>query len=502
MEILEENVSKQELKDFLYNGMQINDSSLYESVCKSQANIFQFTGATSRPFVVKAQPKKFDDLISLNAISRPGSSFCFPDFIANGDTKSKYPPIIAEELKDSHGCILFQEQIMRLVEKLSNKKIKGNDARKLLKVLGKGNKGQTPENMAKWDSFIKTIKDESKNIISDKDIEEFASDLLKLSQYSFNKSHAGAYAYVSLETLYMTVYFRQYYWAASLSYAYDNDRLKQTLFEARQEGFEIIPPDVNVSKENFTPKDNKIYFGLSEIKGVGDEPAKLIIKNRPYRNIKDVVNKNFRNKCVNKRVISSLAGAGCFDSLCNYNRNKAFNIVEEFYNDKKSNKSPEMNALIFTQLNNTHSKDRETTVEENINYEIEYLGNNYFQSVWDLKDKEVKELIEDGKCVANFEDVKQSLNSREYVPVYVQEIQLHTQHNGKEMAFVTVIDILENQVRLPIFGNYWPHFKSTLSKNNFYLFSICYDVNNDNVIFGSKNFIKSVDTIKKFVKEF
>ena len=69
------------------------------------------------------------------------------------------------------------------------------------------------------------------------------------------------------------------------------------------------------------------------------------------------------------------------------------------------------------------------------------------------------------------------------------------------MAFVTVIDILENQVRLPIFGNYWPHFKATLSKNNFYLFSICYDANNDNVMFGSKNFIKSVDTIKKFVKE-
>ena len=126
MKILKENVSKQEVKEFLYYGMSIEDKHLYQQVNESQANIFQFSGGTASGMIQRAIPTNFEELTCLSALSRPGSSFEFDDFVNNGTTSSKYPKIIAEKLGDSHGCILFQEQIMKLVEDLTNGKVNGN----------------------------------------------------------------------------------------------------------------------------------------------------------------------------------------------------------------------------------------------------------------------------------------------------------------------------------------------------------------------------------------
>ena len=126
MKILKENVSKQEVKEFLYYGMSIEDKHLYQQVNESQANIFQFSGGTASGMIQRAIPTNFEELTCLSALSRPGSSFEFDDFVNNGTTSSKYPKVIAEKLEDSHGCILFQEQIMKLVEDLSNGKVNGN----------------------------------------------------------------------------------------------------------------------------------------------------------------------------------------------------------------------------------------------------------------------------------------------------------------------------------------------------------------------------------------
>ena len=126
MKILKENVSKQEVKEFLYYGMSIEDKHLYQQVNERQANIFQFSGGTASGMIQRAIPTNFEELTCLSALSRPGSSFEFDDFVNNGTTSSKYPKVIAEKLGDSHGCILFQEQIMKLVEYLSNGKVNGN----------------------------------------------------------------------------------------------------------------------------------------------------------------------------------------------------------------------------------------------------------------------------------------------------------------------------------------------------------------------------------------
>lgn len=118
MKIIEK-VSKEDLKKHLIN-INLEDKNLYDEVQKNQFGIFQFSGNTASRMIKEAHIDNFNDLVSVNALSRPGSSFSFPDFCKNGDSGSKYPETISKYLKDSRGCILFQEQCMRLIESFTN----------------------------------------------------------------------------------------------------------------------------------------------------------------------------------------------------------------------------------------------------------------------------------------------------------------------------------------------------------------------------------------------
>lgn len=492
MEILGE-VSKQELKDFIYYGMNYEDKNLYDEVCKRQANIFQFSGGTASGMIQRAQPQSFDDLTSVNALSRPGSSFCFDDFCANGTESSKYPSIISDRLKDSHGCILFQEQIMQLCEKLSNGKVKGDYARKLLKKLGKANKKQ--EDLDAWEKMVNTIKEESKGVLSDRDIEEFTSDLLILSAYSFNKSHAAAYTYVACETLYMTRYFRPYFWAASLTYdATKLDALKVSIKNAQNDGFKIFPPDVNTSGVHFTPSFGGINFGLNEIKGVGETPCEAIIRNRPYEGIKDFIIKNLGEKGVNKRITTALVGGGAFDTLIpEKQRKKYLSIVEDFYEKKGTKKNPELLGELWDDIVENHQLDGETTVNDYMEYEKTYLGGNFFHGIFsDVMGEKIEKLHSMNKCLRSFEEVREEDRASAYVPVQVKAYRYHTQKNGQDMCFLTCEDMNGEEVSIPVFASYWEFVKVKFFAEGFYLLSV-FDKDGQ-IMFGSRNWVSNPDT--------
>ena len=493
MKVLGE-ATKQDLKDFLYYGMNYEDKQLYDEVCKRQANIFQFSGGTAQGMVKKAQPQNFYDLTSLNALSRPGSSFCFDDFCANGENESKYPEVISEKLKDSHGCILFQEQIMQLCEKLSNGKIKGDYARKLLKKLGKAKKKQ--EDLDAWDNLVKTIKEESKTTLSNTDIEEFTNDLLTLSAYSFNKSHAAAYTYVACETLYVTRYFRPYFWAASLTYdATKLDALKVSIKNAQNDGFKILPPDINTSNTHFTPLSDGIRFGLNEIKGIGETPCEEIIKNRPYNSVKEFIIKNLDSKGVNKRITTALVGGGAFDNIIPAKQRKKYlNIVEEFYEKKKTKKNPELLAELWDEIEENHQWDSETTVNEYMEYEKTYLGGNFFHGIFsDVMGEKIEKLHSLGKCLRSFEEVREEDRPTAYVPVQISSLRTHEQKNGKLMLFMECEDTNGEKVSVPMFGSYYQYLKEKMF-TGFYLIQV-YD-NAGSIIFGSRNYISSPASIR------
>ena len=283
--------------------------------------MFQFSGNTASRMTREAKPETFDDIICLNSYSRPGASFGFPTFcdIKNHGGKSVYPEQIQQFLKDGRGTICFQEQCMAIGNYLTDGKYNGDTWRRLLKKLGKAKKA--PEDLEKWSKMVACAKEIGlKKGISNKDIELLCDDLLTLSAYSFNKAHAAAYSYLAMEEIYLAKYFKPYFYAINLSNeAGKKDAIKEAIDSCKKSGFEVEPPNINNSRENFFPKENKLYFGFNDIKGVGEEPAKDIVRNQPYTSIIDFICKNIGTK-INKRVTSALIGSGAFDELIEGNR--------------------------------------------------------------------------------------------------------------------------------------------------------------------------------------
>lgn len=498
IKVLQENISKQELKEFLYYGMSYDDKQLYQQVNESQANIFQFSGNTASGMIQKALPENFDELTCLNALSRPGSSFSFDDFVANGTEGSKYPEPISKFLKDSHGCILFQEEIMKLVEDLSNGKIKGNYARGLLKKLGKANK--KPEDLEAWDKLVNTIKEEAKSKLTPSEIDEFTADLITLSAYSFNKSHAAAYTYVACETLYMTRYFKPYFWAASLTYdaTKDGDELKEDVKMAQKMGFKILPPDVNTSNLHFTPLPEGIRFGLNEIKGVGENPSLDIIAHRHYDSILDFIIKTMGTK-VNKRITLALIGAGAFDNLIpEGERKKYLKITEDFYVNKKTSKNPDKLKEVWEQTVEDHYLDGKTSNEDYMEMEKAYLSGSFFHGVFSpemvAKIEKLKSL---NKCLRDFNEIREEDKASAYVFVHVKDLRCHNQKNGKLMCFITAEDCNGEELTIPCFASYYEHIKEKLL-TGFYLMKV-YPDDNGGILFGSRNWVTSPDTIRSFL---
>ena len=146
--------------------MNLNDAQLYEQLNSSQFAVFQLGGSTASGMCKQIQPDCFDDVMALNALSRPGSSFALPDYVEAKRSKiQKYPNNINEFIKDSNGIIIYQEQIMKLVEYLTNGKASGNYARGLLKKLSKANAKQ--EDKDKWTELVKLMKEEAVKKIND-----------------------------------------------------------------------------------------------------------------------------------------------------------------------------------------------------------------------------------------------------------------------------------------------------------------------------------------------
>ena len=495
MEILEE-VSKEELRKHLTN-INLEDQNLYNEVQKNQFGVFQFSGGTASGMIQKANVDNFNDLVSINALSRPGSSFSFPDFCRNGNSgESKYPEFISKFLNDSRGCILFQEQIMHISSECG---LDSNYVRGLLKKLGKANKKK--EDIEAWDKVVKQFeKSFAEKGMSDSEIRMVIDDFVTLSAYSFNKSHASAYSYLAAETIYLSKYFKSAFYAANLTYeAGKQDKLKDAMKIVKKTGYKILPPSINNSSGHFAPVGDNLAFGLGEIKGIGEKPMESIVKNRPYESIIDFVIKNLGEKPINKRVTTALVAGGAFDDLIEKDsRKKYLNIVTDFYEKKKTKKNPELLKQLWDDIVEDHQLDIATGVDDYMKLENDYLGGNFFHGMFsDAMVEKIDKLYSLGKCLRNFEEVREQNRPSAYVPLQVKSYRYHTQKNGQEMCFLNCEDMNGEEVSIPVFASYWEHCKIKFFGEAFYLLSV-FDKEGQ-IMFGSRNWVTSPDTKRSFM---
>jgi DNA polymerase-3 subunit alpha len=281
--------------------------------CQTTA-VFQLESRGMKDLIRRLQPDRFDDIIALVALFRPGplQSGMVDDFInvKHGRSEAKYPhPLIEEILKPTYGVILYQEQVMQIAQVLSGYSLGGADL--LRRAMGK----KMPEEMAKQRSgFVEGAENNG----VEGDTAGYIFDLIeKFAGYGFNKSHSAAYALVSYQTAWLKAHYPPEFMAAVLSSDMDNtDKVVILIEECRSMQLEVLPPDVNRSDYMFRADDEgRVIYGLGAIKGVGLAAIDIIIaerENGPYKSLDDFCERVDMSKA-NKKVMEALITSGAMD---------------------------------------------------------------------------------------------------------------------------------------------------------------------------------------------
>lgn len=294
----------------------LDDKETYKLLSSGQTTgVFQLESRGMRDLLQRIQPERFEDLIALVALYRPGplGSGMVDDFIKRkkGLIPIEYEiPELEDILKETYGVILYQEQVMKIANTVVGFTMGQADI--LRKAMGKKN----PELMAslKEDFVNGSVK---KGIPKSK-AEALFNKMAAFGEYGFNKSHSAAYAYLAYQTAYLKTHFPVEFFAANLSQEI-NDTVKIVKFinECRLYGIEIKGPDINESDRAFKVSGKSIRFGLEAVKGVGVSALESILKEREkkkFTSMRDFITR-VDSKKVNKKVIESLIKAGAFDSL-------------------------------------------------------------------------------------------------------------------------------------------------------------------------------------------
>ncbi len=286
---------------------------------------FQFESAGMQKYLRELQPTKFEDLIAMNALYRPGPMDYIPSFVArkHGKEVIEYDiPIMERYLKDTYGITVYQEQVMLLSRLLAD--FSRGQSDELRKAMGK--KLIDKMNALKE----KFLEGANRNGHDTKVCEKIWADWEKFASYAFNKSHATCYSWVAYQTAYLKANYPSEYMAAVLSRNISNiTDITKFMDECKAMGLQVLGPDVNESFHKFAVnKKGDIRFGLGAIKGVGENAVQAIIderKNGAFESIFDFVERINLTAC-NKKNMESLALAGAFDNFTQIKREQFFEV--------------------------------------------------------------------------------------------------------------------------------------------------------------------------------
>ncbi len=294
----------------------------YELLARAETiGVFQLESTGMREALKPLRPDRFEDIIAMVALYRPGPMDNIPTYInrKHGEEPIEYPHAMLEPiLKETHGVIIYQEQVIQIAQVMGGYSLGQADL--LRRAMGKKDKNEMARQQAK---FVDGAK---KNGVSEKQAIYIFELVDKFAGYGFNKSHAAAYALVSYHTAYLKANYPEEFLAASMTLDMANtDKLAMFANEARKMGIAVTTPCVNASDVEFTvepPKDDKqrgaIRYALAAIKGIGAVAVKTVVEERrsngPYKDLSDF-SRRFDATAFNKRNLETMAVGGAFDAL-------------------------------------------------------------------------------------------------------------------------------------------------------------------------------------------
>lgn len=326
-----------------------DDPKVLQYISSGNTNgMFQLESGGMQRFMKELKPSSLEDIIAGIALYRPGPMDFIPKYIKGKQEASsvRYDcPELEPILKPTYGCIVYQEQVMQIVQQLGGYSLGRADL--LRRAMSKKKQHVMEEEMEK---FING--DPSDNVpgcvangISESVARKIYSDMLDFAKYAFNKSHAACYAYVTMQTAWLKYYYPVEFMAAILTSVIDApSKVSGYVITARSMGIKFLPPDINEGESGFTPSGkDSIRYGLSAIKSVGIQVIDSIVEERAlngkFKDLYDFLNR-VPSRTVNKRAVEAFIKAGALDSLGGTRKQYLSvydSLMDDIAADKKNN---------------------------------------------------------------------------------------------------------------------------------------------------------------------
>ncbi|MBC8112578.1 MAG: DNA polymerase III subunit alpha, partial [Verrucomicrobia bacterium] len=451
------------------DSIDLDDKATYELFQRGELNaVFQFESDGMKKHMKDLKPDRFDDLIAMNALYRPGPIAYIPNYIArkHGREEIKYDlPIMEEFLKDTYGITVYQEQVMLLSQKLAS--FTKGDADVLRKAMGK----KQIEVLNKMKE--KFVSGCAANGYNPKICEKIWTDWEAFASYAFNKSHSTCYAFVAYQTAYLKAHYPSEYMAAVLTSSLGNiEKITFFLDECRNLNVPVLGPDVNESGNKFAVnKKGEIRFGLGAIKGAGEAAVGAVIEERKnngrFLDFWDFVRRvNLRT--VNKKTFESMAYAGAFDSFgmhraayFDFPPGETQTLIEKsikYGNTFHSEKLSVQNSLFGNSGFMEVPEPKTPMVEpwsdiEKLKYEQEVVGIYISGHPLDTYKLEI-----DTFCSADLENILEKHRNKDVsVAGIISKSQVRQGKNGNYYAFFTLSDY-KSSIDLALFGESYLKF--------------------------------------------
>tara|TARA_B110000438_G_scaffold262310_1_gene273525 strand:- start:379 stop:3801 length:3423 start_codon:yes stop_codon:yes gene_type:complete len=435
-------LKKKEVKLNIHK-IKLDDPNIFKLLSSGHTvGLFQLESAGMREALVNMQPNKFDDIIALVALYRPGPMSNIPTYnqCKHGEKEPDYlHPNLKNILEPTYGVIIYQEQVMQIAQTLSG--FTAGEADILRKAMGKKKRAELEKQKERFvNGAVKNGITKETAILIFKKIEPFA-------EYGFNKSHAAAYAMIAYQTAYLKTYYPNEFIAASMSNELSNtDKLSEFYEELKRLKINVCIPSINDCFAEFIPQKNKLFYALGAIKNVGFEAISQVVnereKNGKFKSISDFINR-VDPKNINKLQLEGLVKAGALDCIFKNRKTLYDNIPNIIQNSKTiyENKINNQTSLFSDEVNKVSylmaEKDSSHWAsDETLSKEFESVG--FYLSTHPLKNYE--NILEQYK-VKSFKEFENTLENQSFIAGTIMSIKEKKTAKGNSFAIVKFSDL-------------------------------------------------------------
>jgi len=486
--------------DLNIHKIKFNDPKVFELLSSGYTvGLFQLESAGMRDALVNMKPNKFEDIIALVALYRPGpmANISIYNQCKHGDKEPDYlHPKIKKILEPTYGVIIYQEQVMQIAQTLAG--FSPGEADILRRAMGKKKRAELEKQKERF------VNGAVKNGITKETAVFIFGKIEPFAEYGFNKSHAAAYALIAYQTAYLKAYYPNEFIAASMSNELSNtDKLSEFYEELKRLKIKVQRPCINKCFSEFIPKHEILFYALGAIKNVGFEAISEVVKEREkngeFKSLNDFINR-VNPKNINKLQLEGLVKAGAFDSIYKNRKVLYENIPNLIQNSKTiyENRSQNQTSLFSddvdgtTYLSNNNSNNWKT--DEFLSKEFESVG--FYISDHPLK--KYKVILENYK-VKTFSEFENSKETESFIAGTLMSIKEKKTIKGNSFAIVKFSD-LSKIFELFLFSEILEKNRDSLKEGNSFLLTILKDKENQDNRFRRIN-VRKISKMQDLTKQ-